>query len=134
MKKYEKLLKQIIRFGITGGLAFIIDYSILYILTEFFHIHYLISAVISFTVSVIFNYIVSINWVFEVNCNRDKTKDFILFIIFSICGLGINQIVMYLFVEKLSIYYMLSKLVATAIVMVWNFITRKLFLENKTNE
>lgn len=131
MKKYEKLIKQILRFGIIGGLAFVIDYSILYVLTEFLSIHYLISSVISFTVSVIFNYIASIKWVFEVDQNRNKTKDFILFIIFSVCGLGINQIVMYLFVEKLNIYYMISKLVATAIVMVWNFVTRKLFLEKK---
>ena len=37
---------------------------------------------------------------------------------------------MYLTVEKLGIYYMISKIFATGIVMVWNFITRKIFIEN----
>ena len=59
----KKLINQIFKFGIVGGLAFIIDYGILFTLTEFLNIPSLISAAISFTVSVIFNYILSIKWV-----------------------------------------------------------------------
>ena len=58
----KKLLNQILKFGVVGGLAFIIDYGILIFLTEVFHINYLISTTISFIVSVIFNYIMSIFW------------------------------------------------------------------------
>ena len=36
------LIKQILKFGLVGGLAFLIDYVFLYILTEFIGIHYLI--------------------------------------------------------------------------------------------
>lgn len=126
----KKLINQILKFGVVGGIAFLIDYSLLYILTEFIKIHYLISSVISFTVSVIFNYIASIKWVFDVDKNKNsKTKEFIVFIILSIIGLLINQLVMWIMSDKFYIYYMISKLVATFIVMCWNFITRKLFLE-----
>ena len=94
------------------------------------NIHYLISSIISFTVSVIFNYILSIKWVFDVN-KKQGTKDFIIFVVLSTIGLGINSIIMYLMVDEMNIHYMLSKLVATFIVMVYNFITRKIFIEGR---
>ena len=132
MKKIleNKLFKQIIRFGIIGGLAFLIDYALLYICTDIIGIHYLISSIISFTVSVIFNYILSIKWVFEVDERTDPKRNFLLFIIFSVIGLGINEVIMYVGVTMWEIYYMLVKIFATFFVMVFNFITRKIFLEN----
>ena len=124
----NKLLNQILKFGLVGGTAFVIDYVLLYFCTEFLHIHYLISSIISFTVSVIFNYILSIKWVFDVKKKQD-VKDFVIFIILSVIGLGINSLIMYVMVEKFGVYYMLSKIVSTAVVMVYNFITRKIIVE-----
>ena len=126
----NKLLNQILKFGLVGGTAFVIDYVLLYFCTEFLHIHYLISSIISFTVSVIFNYILSIKWIFDVKKKQD-VKDFVIFIILSVIGLGINSLIMYVMVEKFGVYYMLSKIVSTAVVMVYNFITRKIFIEKK---
>ena len=116
------------KFGVVGAGAFLIDYALLYLLTEFAHIHYLISSVLSFTVSLIFNYIASIYWVFDVT-KKQTYKEVFIFVILSVMGLGINQIVMYVMTDCWGVYYMFSKLVATAIVMVWNFITRKIFIE-----
>lgn len=125
----KKLINQILKFGVVGGIAFIIDYSVLFICTEFFGIYYLISSLISFSVSTVFNYIASIKWVFDVNQKKSQKKNFILFIVFSVIGLGLNQFIMWFGVDMLHIYYMLVKIGATAIVMVFNFITRKMFLE-----
>ena len=128
IKNHEKLVNQILKFGVVGGLAFLIDYCLLYVLTEFIGIHYLISSVISFIVSLIFNYILSIKWVFDVT-KKQTIKEVTIFVILSVMGLGINQIVMYLGSDILHIHYMITKLAATAIVMVWNFVTRKIFIE-----
>lgn len=117
------------RFGIVGGIAFLIDYSILFICTEYLGIYYLISSFISFTVSTVFNYIASVRWVFDVDQKKSQRRNFVLFIVFSVIGLGINQCIMWFGVEKLDFYYMLVKIGATAIVMVFNFVTRKMFLE-----
>lgn len=125
----KKLIQQLIKFGFVGGTAFIIDYGIMILLTEVFGINYLISSGISFTISVIYNYVLSIKWVFDVGENRNKTQEFVVFIVLSIIGLGLNQILMWLTVEKMGIFYMLAKIIATAVVMVYNFITRKIFLE-----
>lgn len=125
----KKLFQQIARFGVIGVLAFVIDYGFLYAFTEWLGIHYLISSVLSFSISVIFNYIASVLWVFDVKQETSKTRNFILFIVFSVIGLGINQLVMWLGVESLGLHYMLVKIFATAVVMVWNFVTRKKMLE-----
>lgn len=127
-KSIQHLAKQIFKFGIVGMIAFLIDYSLLYLLTEFMSIHYMISSIISFLVSLIFNYIASIYWVFDVS-KKQTSKEIFIFTILSMIGLGINQFVMYLMTTVGSIYYMVSKLVATVIVMIWNFITRKIFIE-----
>ncbi len=126
----NNLIKQILKFGVVGGIAFIIDYTLLYVCTEYLNIYVLYSSIISFSISVIFNYIMSIKWVFDVN-HKQTYKDFTIFIIFSIIGLGINQLIMYLGIERLHIYYMLVKIASTGIVMVYNFITRKIFIEKK---
>ncbi len=124
------MLQQIIRFGFVGGGAFVIDYGVMIFLTEVVGIYYLMSSAISFTVSVIFNYIMSVKWVFNVTEDRSQAQDFTIFIVLSVIGLGINQLIMWLAADKLQIYYMISKIGATAVVMVYNFVTRKIFLEN----
>jgi len=126
--KNNKLVLQILRFGVVGGLAFLIDSSLLFILTEYLHVYVLISSVISFIVSLIFNYLLSIFWVFDVK-KKQTWKEILLFAILSTIGLGINQVVMYLGVEVFHIYYMICKVLSTFIVMVYNFITRKIFIE-----
>ncbi len=127
--KVQKLISQVMRFGVVGGIAFAIDYSVLFILTDIVGIYYLVSSCVAFSVSVIFNYIASILWVFDVDKNKDSKKMFCVFLFLSIIGLGINQIIMWIGVEYISLYYMLVKIGATAIDMVYNFITRKIFME-----
>ncbi|QOV19591.1 GtrA family protein [Blautia liquoris] len=128
-KGKKELFQQLVRFGFVGVSAFIIDYGIMILLTEVFHINYLVSSGISFSVSVIYNYILSIFWVFNVDKQKSGIANFAVFMVLSIIGLGINQLVMWILVDKAQIFYMLSKIVATIVVSVYNFITRKIFLE-----
>ena len=127
----KKLMEQIVRFGIVGVIAFVIDYAVLLVLTEVAGIHYLISSAVAFLVSVIFNYILSITFVFETDKSKSKGAQFSLFAVMSAGGLGINQLMMWLLSDIMFIPYQLSKFLATAVVMVYNFVTRKLFLERK---
>ncbi len=125
----EKLLKQIVKFGFVGGTAFVIDAGVLMILSKYVGINYMIANVISFTISVIYNYVMSMKFVFEVNTETSKEKNFVQFIILSIIGLGINEVIMKLCVGLWTLPLLISKMLATAIVMVYNFISRKLLLE-----
>lgn len=127
--KDSKLFQQILKFGIVGGIAFIIDYGIMVISKELLGFSILLSAALGFTISVIFNYIASIKWVFDINKEKDEKKNFVLFIIFSVIGLILTEVIMFIGTDIININYLIVKIAATAIVMVFNFITRKMFLE-----
>lgn len=127
--KNNKLMMQIIKFGIVGGIATIIDFAVFYILHEVLGINTIISNICSFTISVVYNYIASIKWVFDVDENKNKKTQFILFIVFSVIGLGLNTVIVYVCTDLMNLYSMIGKVIATAVVMVFNFITRKKFLE-----
>ncbi len=121
---------QLFKFGVVGVLATVLDFLFLYLFTDVFGIYYLLSAAVSFVLSTLFNYVASMRFVFSSKFNKDeKSKEVLLFVILSVIGLLLNQFLMWLFVEKITLYYMLSKIVATFFVMAWNFISRKIWLE-----
>ena len=125
----KKLIAQFMKFGIVGVIAFIIDYGVMIFLTEVFGVPYLISTTISFVVSVIFNYFASMRFVFKRKDDMSRRREFIIFVVLSVCGLAINDVLMWLMVDRLFIDYRISKIVVTVVVAVWNFVTRKIFLE-----
>lgn len=125
----KKLIAQFMKFGVVGVIAFCIDYGILALLTEVFGVNYLVSATISFTASVVFNYVASMRYVFTHKEGMSKRREFVIFVVLSVIGLGINNLCMWAGVELFGIHYLITKIGATAIVMVWNFVTRKIFLD-----
>ena len=127
--KVEKLLVQIFNFGIVGVIATIIDFLFLYLFREICKFSLVVSNTLSFAISLLYNYWASMTFVFNVNKKKSKKKNFILFVIFSVIGLIINDIIIIIVTEKMGIYYLISKVIATFIVMVFNFVTRKKFLE-----
>lgn len=140
----KNLLNQIIKFGIVGLFCFLIDFGITTGFTNLLGIHYLISKFLGFVVSAVVNYLLSIKFVFTQKKEMDKKKEFTVFLILSAFGLLINEIVMYLCIDGIyarsgqlqelvshANMVALSSILATGIVMVNNFISRKLFLERK---
>ena len=57
-------MKQIAKFLVVGGTAFLIDYGVMLALVEGLGIHYMISNILSFSLSVLYNYVLSVYWVF----------------------------------------------------------------------
>ena len=140
----KRLIEQILKFGVVGFVCFLIDFGITTGFTNILGVHYLISKFLGFVVSAIVNYILSIKFVFTQKKEMDKKKEFTVFLILSAFGLLINEIVMYICIdgaydhsaflqEKISdgLMVSISSIIATGIVMVYNFISRKLFLERK---
>lgn len=125
----KKLLAQFMKFGVVGVIAFVIDYGLLALLTELFGVNYLVSATISFTASVVFNYAASMRYVFTHKEGMSRRREFVIFVVLSVIGLLINNGCMWAGVELLGVHYLLTKIVATAIVIIWNFVTRKIFLD-----
>ena len=127
----RKLIEQIMKFGVVGVIAFIIDFGVMVFLTEVFGIDPVISATVSFIISVIFNYAASMRYVFSHRKGMSRTHEFVIFVVLSAIGLGINDLLIWAGTDLASFDYRLVKIFATAVVMVWNFVTRKIFLEGE---
>jgi len=129
----KKLILQIIKFGFVGVIAAIIDVGLLVILNEKIHIDVLVASAISFLVSVTVNYILSMSFVFK-GKQENKLKEFVVFVCLSIGGLCINQIIMWFGINLMSFFYLWVKIFAMIFVMVYNFVSRKIFLEKKAGK
>lgn len=140
-----KLVEQIIKFGLVGVLCTLIDFAC-YTGCNVIGIPYLISGVIGFTVSVIFNYILSMRYVFLRREDISRSREFIVFVILSVVGLLLNEFLLYVCVDLIYIQMawmqemfnrdiaeIVAKLCATVVVMIYNFVSRKLILEKKEN-
>ena len=126
----KKIIIQLIKFGIVGVIATVIDFGVLMFLKELMHIDVLAASAVAFSVSVIANYILSMLFVFESRGNS-KVKEFLVFVVLSIGGLLLNQFIMWLGTEIMTAYYLWVKVFALVFVPIYNFVTRKIFLEKK---
>ena len=70
----RKLIEQIMKFGVVGVIAFVIDFGVMVFLTEGFGIDPVISATVSFIISVIFNYAASMRYVFSHREGMSRTR------------------------------------------------------------
>jgi putative flippase GtrA len=115
---------EFIRFAIVGSSGFLLDFFILVFLVEIAQVHYLAAATCGFIAATIFNYIFNKKWTFKDNSSR-YIRQYAIFLIISIVGLGINNGVLYIGVEIFGIYYIFTKIVATLLVALWNFFMNK---------
>ena len=129
MEKMKKLFLQFCKFGLVGILCFCIDYGLMIALTKSGILSYFPASAVSFTISVVVNYILSMRFVFKGKDELSKLQEMAVFVALSLVGLAVNQMIMWIAVEFFKMFYALAKILATMIVTTYNFISRKLFLE-----
>jgi len=127
-EKKAILFQQFVKYFFVGGFAFIIDISILYLLTEFLYFHYLISAIFGFIAGLVVNYILSIKWVFDSRNIENQKIEFGIFTLIGIIGLALNELFLWLFTDLLYFHYLISKIMTVALIFLWNFGMRKYLL------
>lgn len=151
----KKLIDQILKFGVVGIISFIVDFVITMAVSTLLRTSVgmttsqaaLVGAFFGFAISVIVNYILSMKYVFERREDLDRKKEFTIFVVLSIIGLGINELIILFCIDLVYANWVWlhnligatlatagAKIVATAVVMVYNFVTRKIFLENKDGQ
>jgi putative flippase GtrA len=127
----DDIFLQLFRYIFVGGTAFVVDFFFLYLFSDICGIYYLISAVMSFIISVLVNYVMSTKWVFNQNNIENKVFEFNLFIIISTIGLVFTEILLYFFTDIVGLYYLISKIISAIIVLFWNFLARRVMFYGK---
>lgn len=133
-------IREILRFVIAGGAGFAVEIGALILLKEKLGMDTLIATPIAFTLSVIVNYLICVFWVFR-GAREQNRKNQIAFFLTSAVGLALNEVLMLLFrviwgEEKVLFtvfsfavsLYVLNKVLATCIVMIWNYWTKRRIL------
>ena len=120
---------QFFRYIFVGGVAFLADGGSLFLITTI-GVNYLISVIFAFVIGLAVNYGLSKLLVFE-NSSVNGKIEFLVYGIIGVIGLGFTEIIMYVLTEIAGLYFMVSKVIATIIVLVWNFVARKITLYRK---
>lgn len=126
--KTDKLFIQLFRYTFVGGIAFVVDFGSLFALTEFFNVYYLTSAALAFILGLTTNYILSVLWVFNTRTVNKKWLEFVIFAVIGVVGLGLNELIIWFFTEKVLLHYLVSKIISTILIYLWNFFARKFIL------
>lgn len=120
---------QFFRYVFVGGIAFIADGGSLFLI-ERIGVNYLIAAVFAFVIGLVCNYILSKLIVFK-KSSVDGRIEFIVYGLIGAIGLLFTEFIMYILTDIVGIYFMISKVIAAVIVLIWNFLARKLVLYRK---
>ena len=120
------------KFGVVGVIATVIDFGIMNLLHYGLGLNILIANTSGFIISLIFNYLASMKYVFAHKEGMSRRREFVIFVVLSVIGLIINNLCIVLALNAgLGLEANIAKICATALVMVYNFVTRKIFLEGE---
>lgn len=130
----KNLFVQLFRYTFSGGVAFVADFGLLYVLTDVLGVYYLLSSVVGFLAGQVITYLFSAYWIFTQRRFDNRLHEFALFVIIGVVGLLITALFMWLFTDLLHVHYLLSKVLTTIIATGWSFSARKFFLFSQKNK
>lgn len=126
---------QFFRYIFVGGIATIADWGVLFTLDSFFPKMLYFSVALSFIVGLCVNFLLSKKFVFHTNTSGfDRVTEFMIYLVTGLIGLGLTELIMFVSVELLDFGHMLSKVIATILVLAWNFGSKKILLKRKCNK
>jgi putative flippase GtrA len=124
----EGKLVQFFRYAVASGISLAFDFGLLYIGTEYLGLHYLLSAIISYSTGMVVNYLLSIFWAFPRSRLKSRALEFLIFVVIGVAGMGLNELLLWLFTTVLSLHYLVSRSLTAVVGYFWKFLLRKIVL------
>lgn len=126
----SKLLStRFLKFGVVGIIGMCIDFSVTWFCKEKLKINKYLANSLGFSLAVINNFLLNRYWTFENNMHPFAGQ-FAKFILVSVTGLLINNVLLYMLVKNAKKNFYLLKLVVIGIVFFWNYFVNFLFTFN----
>ncbi len=135
----RELVKQFLKHGVVGSVAFLVDFALMVILHERLGMDPLAASVVSYVASVVVSYWGSMKWVFSRRDDMSRRKEFVIYMVLSLIGLLLNSACMWLGERSLALagidwsheaHYMAVKVLATFVVTFYNFFSRRRWLDS----
>lgn len=137
LQRYDGLM-EFARYCVVGGLATVADFGVLVLaknLLGSLRWGLYAATALGFAAGTVVNYSLSIWFVFHSARESGAGKsprDFLLFTVIGLIGLGLTELGMFVGAEVLGFYYLLVKAVVTALVLLWNYFARKVLIFQRT--
>ena len=139
----DNLLKKFVKFGVVGASGAVIDFGVTALCKGIIGIPELLANAIGFTLAATSNYYFNRVWTWK-STSKDVGTEYAKFFFVSLVGLGLNSLIVFLlkdvcivprFVDTtLDWDFWVAKVIATAIVMVWNFVANNFFTFRKKKD
>ena len=126
--------REVILYLVFGVLTTVVSISSYYICSEILNIHYLVSNIISWVLSVIFAYFTNRVWVFESKSKNtsDILKEMFTFVNCRLLSGVIDMATMFVLVGAIHINDMYAKVFTQFIVVILNYVLSKLIVFKKS--
>ncbi len=121
-------LVQFLRYGLASVLVFLIDFSLLFMITEFLGVYYLISAALAFLVGMFLKHFFCVKWIFKRRRFQSAKKELLIFMFIGFGTLSVSELVLWLVTDWAGVYYLYSKVVVTFVMVGFKFTLRKRYL------
>ena len=122
---------QVFRFLLSGGTALGTDLVLLYLFTDIFGIWYLISAVAAFILAFGVSFTLQKYWTFGDHSREGLHMQIGAYFLVAIINLTLNTLLVYIFVEWISLYYILAQILASALIAIESFFIYQSFIFQK---
>lgn len=126
------MVKKFFKYSIVGVLGTIIDFSTLIIQVEILKFNIYLSILLSFMLAASVNHIINRNFTFK-STNPHIKQEYLKFILVSLVGVITNLCIIYILSDILRVHYIVSKILATSIVLLWNFLMNYHWTFNKSH-
>ena len=116
---------QFTKFAIAGIIFAVVNVLILYILTDFLGIYYILSSIIAFAIGSTGNFLLNKKWTFKERMRHDLSKKYIKAMSVNISAVIITIALLFILTEFLNVYYLISQTIAMIVAFFANFIGNK---------
>lgn len=117
----KSFILKFLKFSAVGFTGLFVDYFFTWLFKEILKVQKYVSNSIGFTLAATSNYILNRVWTFESE-NPEIGIEYTQFLVISLIGLGINNLILWLIVSKFKINFYVAKFFAICVVTLWNFL------------
>jgi putative flippase GtrA/glycosyltransferase involved in cell wall biosynthesis len=129
---YKK--RRVVKYLIAGGFSTSVDFLLLFIFTDIFGWWYLASSALAFIVAFAVSFYLQKFWTFRNKAQGQTYNQLFLYFSTAIFNLGINTLLMYIFVDRFGIWYIAAQFMVTGIIAIWSYMIYGHFIFKKKIE